>query len=178
MTHKKTIAIIIVIVNMLLSSFTYSQIVENSCGTVNIEAPAYLVLNDTSIHVFNDSTAIICTKYLILTKKNGYSLYTKLLDKSKKHALVKKVFQLLIASGTQDTMLVKKALMEAEDASISVSLHSCVPAPAPVSPISIHPLTIVSQQWRPPRGQLQRNDGFERVGPFFSVRYFRCGSHA
>ena len=61
-------------------------------------------------------------------------------------------------------------LMEAEDASISVSLHSGVPAPAPVSPISIHPLTIVSQQWRPPRGQLQRNDGFERPAlpcPFF-----------
>lgn len=101
---------------MLLNSFTFSQVAQNRCDTVKIEAPAYLVLNDTSIHLQHDSTAIICDRYVVLTKKNGYSLYSKLAGESRKYALVDQLFQLLIASGTQDTMLVKKAMMEAEDA--------------------------------------------------------------
>lgn len=101
---------------MLINSSVYSQIVENKCDTVRIIAPAYLVLNDTSIHLLKDSTAIICNRYIVLTKKNGYSLYSKLIGESTKHPLVNQLFQLLIAAGTQDTMLLKKAMMKAEDA--------------------------------------------------------------
>lgn len=101
---------------MLLNSIAYSQITQNHCDTVKIVAPAYLVLNDTSIKVYQDSTAIICDRYIVLTKKNGYSLYSKLVGESKKHNLVDKLFKLLIASGTQDTMLVKNDLIKAEDA--------------------------------------------------------------
>lgn len=101
---------------MLFSSVAYSQVTQNHCDTVKIIAPAYLVLNDTSIKVIHDSTAIICNRYIVITKKNGYSLYSKLVGESKKHNLVDKLFQMLIASGTQDTMLVKNDIINAEDA--------------------------------------------------------------
>lgn len=101
---------------IVFNSISFAQVAENTCDTVKIEAPAYLVLNDTSIHVLHDSTAIICDKYIVLTKKNGYSLYSKLAGESQKHAIVDKLFQMLIASSTQDTMLAKKAMMKAEDA--------------------------------------------------------------
>lgn len=100
---------------MLLNSIVYSQVTQNQCDTVNIIAPAYLVLNDTSIKVNHDSTAIICNRYIVLTKKNGYSLYSKLIGESKKHHMVDKLFQMLIASGTQDTMLVRNSVIKAED---------------------------------------------------------------
>jgi hypothetical protein len=101
---------------LILKSFAYSQVEENRCDTVSIIAPAYLVLEDTSIHIIKDSNAIICNKYIVLTDKNGYSLYSKLVGESRKHNLVNKLFQLLIASGTQDTMLINQAMMKAEDA--------------------------------------------------------------
>ena len=101
---------------MLLSTLAFSQVAKNNCDTVNIEAPAYLILNDTSIHIKYDSTAIICDRYIVITKKNGYSLYSKLVSESKEHPLVDKLFNMLIASGNQDTMLINKAIMDAEDA--------------------------------------------------------------
>ncbi len=113
---KKTIAIIFIIAAMLLSLISTSQVIENTCDTVSIKAPAYLVLNDTSIHLLHDSTAIICDRYIMLTKNNGYSIYSKLVGQSKKHVLLDNLFQLLISAGSQDTMLMKKAMMEAEDA--------------------------------------------------------------
>ncbi len=116
MKNKKTIAAIIAICAVVFSSVTYSQVIENGCDTVKIEAPAYLVLNDTSIQVNNDSTAIICKAYIVLTKKNGYALYSKLIGESQKHHLVSKLFQLLIASSTQDTMLLNRQIMAAEEA--------------------------------------------------------------
>ncbi len=87
----------------------------NECDTVRIIAPAYLVLDDTSIHVSRDTVEIICDKYIVLTKKNGYSLYKKLVGESEKHEFVDKLFQGLIAASTQDTMLIDKAIMNAED---------------------------------------------------------------
>ncbi|MFK5856396.1 MAG: hypothetical protein QM503_09720 [Bacteroidota bacterium] len=116
MNHKKIIAFVITISVIVFNSVAYAQIYENKCDTVKIVAPAYLVLNDTSIHLYRDTTAIICDKYIVLTKNNGYSLYTKLLGESQKHHLVDQLFQMLIASSTQDTMLLKNAVMEAEDA--------------------------------------------------------------
>lgn len=116
LTQKKVIASILAIVAILLNSVSLSQVTQNSCDTIKIVAPAYLVLNDTTIHVSHDSTAIICNKYIVLTKNNGYSLYSKLIGESKKHTIVDKLLKLLIVSGTQDTMLLKKALINAEDA--------------------------------------------------------------
>ena len=101
---------------MLFVNIAFSQVSENKCDTVYITAPAYLVLNDTSIHLDHDSTAIICDRYIVLTKNNGYSLYSKLVGETKEHPLFDKLFQMLIAAGTQDTMLIKKAIMQAEDA--------------------------------------------------------------
>ncbi len=101
---------------MLLNSIAFSQVSETHCDTVNIVAPAYLVLNDTSIKVFHDSTAIVCNRYIVITKKNGYALYSKLVGESQKHNLIDKLFEMLIASGTQDTMLAKNNLIKAEDA--------------------------------------------------------------
>lgn len=116
MNYKKTIVSVFVLTALLLSSYAYSQVAENRCDTVKIVAPAYLILNDTSIHLNHDSTAIICNRYIVLTKNNGYSIYSKLVGETKKHPLFNKVFQMLIASGTQDTMLIKKEIMNAEDA--------------------------------------------------------------
>ena len=116
MNPKSFIKTILIIGAMILNSYTFSQREQNKCDTVNIIAPAYLVLNDSSIHINRDTTQIICSKYIVLTKKNGYTLYSKLVKESNKHELVDKLFQLLIASSTQDTMLIKKALMDAEDA--------------------------------------------------------------
>jgi len=114
--QNKVIAFIIVICVIVFNSVAFSQVIQNKCDTVRIVAPAYLVLNDTSIHLFHDSTAIICDKYIVLTKNNGYTLYTRLRGESEKYHLVDKLFQMLIASSTQDTMLANRALMEAEDA--------------------------------------------------------------
>ena len=116
MGQKIIIAFIFIIFAVIFTSDIQAQVSQNKCDTVKIEAPAYLVLNDTSIHLFHDSTAIICGKYIVLTKNNGYSLYTKLRGESEKHHLVDQLFQMLIASSTQDTMLINKAIMEAEDA--------------------------------------------------------------
>ncbi|MAE07295.1 MAG: hypothetical protein CL661_12135 [Bacteroidetes bacterium] len=116
MVQKKTIAVIVIICAMLINSLAYSQVNKNNCDTVKIVAPAYLVLDDTSIKVYHDSTAIICNRYIVITKKNGYSLYSKLVGESQKSNLIDKFFQMLIASSTQDTMLVKNDLIKAEDA--------------------------------------------------------------
>jgi len=115
MRYKKAIVIFIIFYAFGFNSFLFGQI-SKTCDTVEIIAPAYLVLSDTSIHLHRDSTAIICEKHIVLTKKNGYALYSKLLGESQKHHLVDKMFQMLIASSTQDTMLLKKAIIEAEDA--------------------------------------------------------------
>ena len=101
---------------MTINTVAFSQVKENSCDTVNIVAPAYLILNDTSIHLLKDSTAIVCNKYIVISKSNGYGIYEKIVGESKKHELVDKLFQLIIASSTQDTMLMKQNLMKAEDA--------------------------------------------------------------
>lgn len=93
-----------------------SQRVENKCDTVTVLAPAYLVLKDTSIHVNKDSTAIICDKYIVITKKNGYAIYNKIIGESQKHVMLDRLFQMLIASSTQDTMLIRKQQIKAEDA--------------------------------------------------------------
>ncbi len=121
MSYRKLIAFILLLFAAVFSSVINAQVVQNKCDTVSIEAPAYLVLNDTSIHLFHDSTAIICDKYIVLTKNNGYALYTKLRGESEKHHLVDELFQMLIASSTQDTMLTNKALMDAEDVYIPYS---------------------------------------------------------
>ena len=89
---------------------------ENSCDTVTIEAPAYLILNDTSIHLLHDTTTIICNRYIVLTKRNGYTLYSKIASQMKKHSLVDELLQMLLEGAIQDTMLLKQAIMEAEDA--------------------------------------------------------------
>ena len=116
MNKKKAIAFIIGVCVVVFNTIVNAQVSQNKCDTVSIVAPAYLILNDTSIHLLKDSTAIICDKYIVLDKKNGYSLYSKLLGESEKYHLVDQLFQMLIASSTQDTMLVNKALMDAEDA--------------------------------------------------------------
>ncbi len=69
MKYKKTIAIIFMVAAVVFNLPSYSQSSYNKCDTVKIVAPAYLILNDTSIHLFKDSTAIICDKYIVLTKK-------------------------------------------------------------------------------------------------------------
>ena len=116
MKKKRIIASILFLYVILLSLNGFSQVVENSCDTVIIKAPAYLVLNDTSIHLDHDSTVIICNRYIVLTKKNGYSLYSKLIGQMKKHALVDELLQVLLEGAIQDTMLLKQAMMEAENA--------------------------------------------------------------
>ncbi len=116
MTTKSSISFGLTVIAILLYSFIYAQVEENKCDTIKVIAPAYIVLDDTSIHVVNDSNAIICNKYIILDKKNGYSLYSKLIGESKRNNLVDRLFQLLMASGTQDTMLINQAMMKAEDA--------------------------------------------------------------
>ena len=115
MSYRKSIAFLLIIFAVIFISNIHAQVAQNKCDTVKIVAPAYLVLNDTSIHLFHDSTAIICDKYIVLTKKNGYSLYSKLRGESEKHHLVDQLFQMLIASSTQDTMLINNALIDAED---------------------------------------------------------------
>ncbi len=116
MAQNKTIATIVIICVMLLNTIAFSQVSQNNCDTVKIVAPAYLILNDTSIKVLHDSTAIVCNRYIVITKKNGYSLYSKLVGESQKHNLVDKFFEMLIASSIQDTMLAKNNLIKAEDA--------------------------------------------------------------
>lgn len=116
MTPKTFISILIFLLAFAVNNDISAQSVENRCDTVNIIAPAYLVLEDTTIHLLHDSTSIICKKYIVITKKNGYSLYSKIVGESKKHKLVDKLFQALIASSTQDTMLIQKELFKAEDA--------------------------------------------------------------
>ena len=92
MAQNKTIATIVIICVMLLNTIAFSQVSQNNCDTVKIVAPAYLILNDTSIKVLHDSTAIVCNRYIVITKKNGYSLYSKLVGESQKHNLVDKFF--------------------------------------------------------------------------------------
>ena len=116
MKNKRIITSIFSLIVILFSLTSFAQVVENSCDTVTIKAPAYLVLNDTSIHLDHDSTAIICSRYIVLTKKNGYTLYSKLIGQMKKHALVDELIQMLLEGAIQDTMLLKQAIMEAEDA--------------------------------------------------------------
>ncbi len=75
MKHRKTIVTIFTIIAIVfLLPQLRSQSILNKCDTVNIIAPAFLVLNDTSIHLHSDTTAIICEKYIVLTQKNGYNL--------------------------------------------------------------------------------------------------------
>jgi len=113
---KKPLVAVFVISAMLYATIAFSQVAQNKCDTVKIKAPAYLILNDTSIHLNHDSTAIICDRYIVLTKKNGYSIYSKFVGETQKHPLFDQVFQMLIAASTQDTMLIKKQIMNAEDA--------------------------------------------------------------
>jgi len=102
---KKPLVAVFVISAMLYATIAFSQVAQNKCDTVKIKAPAYLILNDTSIHLNHDSTAIICDRYIVLTKKNGYSIYSKFVGETQKHPLFDQVFQMLIAASTQDTML-------------------------------------------------------------------------
>lgn len=116
MIQKKTITTFFILIALLKSLTTFSQIEANSCDTVKIEPPAFLILNDTSIHVSRDTTAIICNRYIVLTKKNGYSLYSKIKGELKKHTIADKLFQSLIAHGACDTMLLTRAKTKSEDA--------------------------------------------------------------
>lgn len=115
MTQKTVIAIVLFFFSAIICKHAITQTVETRCDTVSITAPAFLVLNDTTIHLFADSTAIICNKYIVITKKNGYSIYNKLIGESQKHGIVKNLFQLIIASSTEDTMLIKKEMFNAEE---------------------------------------------------------------
>ena len=115
MTQKTVITSILIILTLVISNYSSAQIVQNKCDTVNIQAPAFLVLNDTTIHLNRDSTAIICNKYIVVTKKNGYAIYNKLVGESQKHGMVDKLFQLIISSSTQDTSLINKEMFNAED---------------------------------------------------------------
>ncbi len=112
---KTTVAILLTITAVVFNLNLLAQDANDTCTKLNIVAPAYLVLNDTSIHILRDTSAVVCDKYILLTKKNGYSLYSKLLGESQKHHLVNKLFQLLIASSTQDTALLKEQMIKAED---------------------------------------------------------------
>jgi len=115
--HKVSIRrLAIFLLTILFSNVIYSQVQENACDTIEIKAPAYLILNDTSIHVLTDSSVVVCERYVVLTKKNGYSLYSKLIAQTEKHVLLEDLFQSLLQNGGQDTMLIKIAGMKAEEA--------------------------------------------------------------
>lgn len=100
----------------LLAKPAIAQSELNSCDTVTINAPAYLILEDTTIIVHNDSTAIICKKYIVLNQKRGYNLYSKILGTSQKHYIIDDLLKSLIERSNQDTMLAKQNMMKAEDA--------------------------------------------------------------
>lgn len=116
MAQKLSIQLIIIFSFLGIVANSYAQTIENSCDTVSITAPAFLVLSDTTIHVDNDSTAIICSKYIVISKKGGYSLYSRIVGETQKREFVNRLFQLLIVSSTQDTMLINNNLIKAEDA--------------------------------------------------------------
>ncbi len=100
----------------MLTEIVSAQSSETSCDTVHIIAPAYLILNDTTINVVHDSTAILCSKYIVIRKNRGYTIYSKILGQSQKHKMVNQLLQSMIARSNQDTMLIKKSMMKAEDA--------------------------------------------------------------
>lgn len=114
--QKSLISLFILFCSLAIVTRVAAQSNENKCDTVIITAPAFLVLEDTTIHVKRDSTSIICRKYIVITKQNGYSLYSKIVGESQKHKIVDQLFNLLIASSTEDTMLIKDNMMKAEDA--------------------------------------------------------------
>lgn len=116
LTHKYIISGIIFLILAVILSELSAQTVENKCDTLYIEAPAFLVLSDTTIHVDHDSSAIICNKYILISKKRGYQLYSKIVGEAEKSGIVNSLFQSLIVSSTQDTMLIKNNIIEAEDA--------------------------------------------------------------
>ncbi len=100
---------------LLFYSGLNSQSIENGCDTVNIIAPAYLVMSDSSIHIHNDTTAILCEKYIVVNKKNGYSIYSKIIGESHRFKIINRLLRSIIVSSNQDTMLIKKHMLEAED---------------------------------------------------------------
>lgn len=112
----RQLSIFVFFLLLLNSKGLFSQSVENSCDTLSIIAPAFLVFDDTSIHVLKDSTAIVCKKYIVVSQKNGYSIYSKLVGESNKHRLFDQLLRMIIVSSNQDTMLMKSHILEAEDA--------------------------------------------------------------
>ena len=99
-----------------MSNISLAQRSETTCDTVSIIAPSYLILNDTTINIYKDTTAIICNKYIVISKKRGYNIYSKLIGQSEKYEMVDKLLQSIIAQSNQDTMLAKRTMMKAEDA--------------------------------------------------------------
>jgi len=51
----------------------------------------------------------------VITKKNGYTIYNKLVGESQKHGMVGKLFQLIVSTSAQDTALANKELFNAQD---------------------------------------------------------------
>ncbi|MBT3174057.1 MAG: hypothetical protein HN336_04375 [Lentimicrobiaceae bacterium] len=115
MTEKKLIVLLLSFTLLFICDTVYGQRNQSKCDTVQITSPAFLVLNDTTIHVLTDSLAIVCQRYVVITKKNGYALYNKLQSFSSKNNLINELFQMIIASSNQDTMLINKAIINAED---------------------------------------------------------------
>ncbi|MDG1135952.1 MAG: hypothetical protein P8N48_03475, partial [Bacteroidales bacterium] len=114
MTIKKLI-ILLSFTLLFICDSLYGQSNQSKCDTVQITSPAFLVLNDTTIHVSKDSLAIVCQRYIVITKKNGYALYNKLQSFSSKSNFVNELFQMIISSSNQDTMLIDKSIINAED---------------------------------------------------------------
>ncbi|MDP2723439.1 MAG: hypothetical protein Q8O72_11840 [Bacteroidales bacterium] len=86
-----------------------------TCHTLSIQPPAYLLLRDTSIHVLHDTTITVCEQYILLTESNGYTFYDKLLSASDKHLFLKDVYRMVLSGPPPDTALQKMKLIQAQD---------------------------------------------------------------
>lgn len=101
------------VIILLLVAFVNGN--SQDCHTFEAKAPAYVLLQDTAIHITHDTTMTVCESYILLTQQNGYNFYNKLIAASDKHLLLKDIYRSVLSNPPPDTLLEKKNMMNAED---------------------------------------------------------------